>query len=127
MKRWAVCRMVEIDGSREAAVNRYRCNTRVWSKPGFNWCVVHVAAPSLVEIQADPDIYMIPDGAMDNALSTFPVATRNAMKTRLEAAGFEFASVKTTWTVRKLLIHLAKQLEPGVTSVEDGDVVDIEQ
>jgi len=63
---------------------------------------------------------------MDNAISTFPVAVRNNMKTKLEAAGFLFTAVKTTWTVRQLLVYLMKQLQPGLDSVESGDVRDIE-
>ena len=128
MKRWAICRVgdCENDGTLVPKFNVYNCNSRIWTKAGFGWCIGQIAAPSLTAINADPDIYIIPDGAMDNAISTFPVATRNAMKTRLEAAGFEFASVKTTWTVRQLLVHLAKQLQPAINSVEDADVRDIE-
>ncbi len=128
MKRWAIARMGDYDGdgALTPAFNRHPCNSRIWSKPGFGWCIGQIAASNLTAINADPDIFVIPDGAMDNALSSFPVATRNNMQTKLTAAGFSYAGVKGTWTVRQLLVFLAKQLQPALDSVEAGDVRDIE-
>lgn len=128
MKRWAICRIgdYENDGTLVPKFNVYSCNSRIWTKAGFGWCIGQIAAPSLTEINADPDIFVLPDGAMDNALSSFPVAVRNTMQNKLTAAGFSFAGVKTTWTLRQLLIFLAQQLQPALDSVEQGDVRDIE-
>jgi hypothetical protein len=127
MKRWAIARMVDDGfGGIESAFNRYRCNTRIWSKTGFNWCFGQIAAPSLTEINADPDIYVLPDGVMDMSVGTIPAGTRTTMRNRLEAAGFTFTDVKTSWTVRQLLNYLKAQLDPG-GEVEQGDVPDIEQ
>lgn len=128
MKRWFIARVgdYEGDGALVPKVNLYECNSRVWSKAGFGWCFGQLAAKDLTPLQADPDIFLIPDGAMDNAISTFPVAVRNNMKTKLEAAGFLFTGVKTTWTVRQLLVYLLKQLQPTLDTVESGDVRDIE-
>lgn len=128
MKRWAICKVgdYENDGTLVPKFNLYNCNSRIWTKAGFGWCIGQIAAPSLTEIGADPDIFVLPDGAMDNALSSFPVAVRNKMQSKLTAAGFSFTGAKTTWTLRQLLIFLAQQLQPGLDAVEQGDVRDIE-
>jgi len=128
MKRWVIARMgdYENDGGNSPAFAKYTDNYRLWSKPGFSWCFGQIAAPSLTEITADPEIFVLPDGAMDNALSSFPAAVRNNMQVKLTAAGFSFTGVKTTWTLRQLLVFLVQQLQPEIGSVEQGDVRDIE-
>ena len=128
MKRWAICRVgdFENEGTLVPKFNLYQCNSRIWTKPGFAWCIGQIAAPSLTEINADPDIYVLPDGAMDMMLSSIPSGTRTTMRNRLEAGGFVFTDVKNTWSVRQLLVYLAKQLQPALTTVEQGDVRDIE-
>jgi hypothetical protein len=126
MKRWAIARMIDDgQGSLESAFNRYPCNTRIWTKPGFAWCFGQIATANITPIAADPDIYVLPDGVMDLSVGAIPVSVRNTMRTRLEAAGFVFYAVKTSWTVRQLLQYLKGQIQP-VGDVEAGDVIDIE-
>lgn len=128
MKRWAIARMGDYDGdgSITPAFNKYPCNSRIWTKGGFNWCIGQIAAADLTTINADPDIYVLPDGAMDMALSAIPANIRTTMKNRCEAAGFSFVGVQNSWTVRQLLNFLAQQLQSWA-NVEAGDVIDIEQ
>jgi hypothetical protein len=129
MKRWFIARMgdYEGDGSRVPATNKYPCNTRIWSHPTKNWCLGQLAIADLTQAQADPDIFIIPDAALDNAVSTIPTQVRNTMLTRLQNAGFETAGIKTVWTIRQVLIYLMQQIQPALNSVEQGDVKDIEQ
>ena len=127
MKRWAIAKMVDAgDGNIESAFNRYRCNTRIWTKPGFSWCFGQIAAPSLVDMNADQDIYVLPEATLGMAVGSIPSAVRTTMRNKLEAGGFSFEGVKTTWTVKQLLMFLKGQLDP-LGDIESGDVVDIEQ
>lgn len=143
MKRWVVCTLgdYENDGTRVPKTNLYlatgeyndtdfslpRCHVRLWSKPGFNVGFGQLAIKRVDIMQADPDIILIPDAAMDNALSSIPSNVRTALKARLEGMGLDYSSAKATWTVRRLLIHLKNQVINTVSdSVEDGDVRDIE-
>jgi hypothetical protein len=98
---------------------------RSWTKPGFGWCFAQIAAADLSALQADPDIYILPDGTMDVSVGSIPAGVRTTMRTRLEAAGFTFGDVKTTWTIRQLLLYVARQLQPDI-NVEVGDVRDVE-
>jgi hypothetical protein len=141
MKRWFIARMgdYEGDGSRVPATNKYRPNgqpkadllndptvpSRVWSKQGFNWCFGQLATSDITTMQADPDIFILPDGAMDMELSAIPGGTRTTMRNRLEAAGFSFTGVQWTWSIRQLLVFLVKQLQPNIGTVEQGDVQDV--
>lgn len=124
MKRWAIAKLID-DGSGglESAFNRYPCNTRIWTKPGFAWCIGQVAAADLVAMLADPDIHILPDSTLDMSVGNIPVGVRNAMKTKLEAAGFVYTNVKTSWTVRQLLNYLAQQVNPEI-NIEQGDIPD---
>ena len=126
MKRWAIARMgnYEGDGTIVPKFVAYTQTLRVWTKPGFNWCFGHIAAADVTAMQADPDIYILPDGTMDMDVSSIPTTIRNTMKTRLEAAGFSFADVKTSWTVRQVLNYLAGQIQTGI-NVEAGDIKDV--
>jgi len=128
MKRWAIARMgdYEGDGAIVPKFNLYPCNSRIWSKQGFNWCFAQIAASDITGLQADPDIYILPDGAMDMSVGSIPAGVRTTMRTRLENAGFSFNDVKTSWTVRQLLVYLVKQIQPLIRTVEQGDVPDIE-
>ena len=128
MKRWAIARVgdYENDGSLVPKFVLYPSNYRIWTRPGFNWCFAQVAASDFTAMQADADIYILPDGTMDISVGSIPAGVRTTMRTRLEAAGFVFADVKTSWTVRQLLVYLLKQLQPALDSVEQGDVPDIE-
>lgn len=141
MKRWCICKMgdYENEGTRVPALNKYRPNgqlradllkdpvapSRIWSKPGFNWAFGQVAAANLSAMQADPDIYILPDGTMDMSVGSIPVNIRTTMKNRLEAAGFVFTNVKTSWTVRQLLQYVLQQVQPALDTVEAGDVADV--
>lgn len=126
MKRWFIARLgdYENDGGNVPKINLYTQTSRIWTKPGFGWCFGQLAAGSVTEMQADPDIYILPDGAMDMSVSSIPVTVRNTLRTRLESAGFEFGAVKTVWTVRQLLNYLLQQLQP-IPSVEAGDIPDV--
>ena len=144
MKRWCICKMgdYENEGTRVPALNKYQqngelitdisdpnqspVNSRVWSKPGFNWAFGQVSAFSMTNMQADPDIYILPDGTMDMSVGSIPSGVRTTMRNRLEAAGFVFTAVKTTWTVRQLLNYLLQQVQPMIETVESGDIKDVE-
>lgn len=106
--------------------NLYNCNSRTWVKPGFNWCFGQIATSNVAAMDSDPDIYILPDGAMDISVGSIPAGVRNTMRTRLESAGFTFADVKTSWTIRQVLVYLLRQLQPALDTVEAGDVQDIE-
>ena len=125
-KRWAICKMGEYDepGFIVPKFNVYGANSRIWSKDGLNWCFGQVAHDNIAELQADPDIYVLPDGSLDMSVGSIPSAVRTTMRNRLEAAGFAFSEVKTTWTVRQVLNYLARQLQPGM-DVDSGDVQDV--
>lgn len=141
MKRWMVCRMgdYENEGTRVPATNKYKPDgtlrvdllndptapSRVWSKPGFNWCFGQVAAGDMTAMQADPDIIILPDATLDAAFSSLPLAVRNAAITRVTNAGFDTSAIKSVWTIRQILLHLLKQLQPALNSVEQGDVADV--
>jgi len=127
MKRWAIARMAEYEpGSLDAKFSQYPgVNYRLWDKPGFGWCFAQIATNNLTQFDGDPDIYILPDGAMDMSVGSIPAGVRTALRTRLEAAGFTFWAVRTSWTVRQLLLYIARQLQPEI-DVEAGDVVDIE-
>lgn len=126
-KRFAICRLgdFENDGTRVPKLNLYGCESRIWSKPGFDWCFAHVGSRRIAELQADPDIFVLPDAPMDTAVSSIPLAVRTAMRTRLESMGFVFTAVKTTWTIRQLLHYIAQQTQESI-NLESGDVRDQE-
>jgi len=127
MKRWAIAKLVidPEDGSLSPKVAIYKANFRAWTKANFDCAFCQIASKDLAAMQDDPEIYILPDGTMDLAVGSIPVSVRNTMKTRLEAAGFVFTAVKTSWTVRQLLTYLAQQIQPN-TNVESGDVLDQE-
>lgn len=126
MKRWFIARMgdYENEGTLVPKTNLYACNTRVWSKAGFAFCLGQLGASDLTAISADPDIKLIPDAALDNQLSTIPTATRNAMITGLTNGGFNIQAVRNTWSIRQLLKHLKLQLQID-DNIESGDVRDL--
>ena len=126
MKRWFIARMgdYENDGALVPKTNLYPAvNTRIWTRPGFAFCLGQLAAASLTALQADPDIKLIPDAALDNALSSIPKTTRDAMVAQLTGAGFDVSAVRTTWSVRQLLMNLKRQLQTD-DNIESGDVRD---
>jgi len=127
MKRWAIARMREYEeGSIDSAFSQYAgVNFRQWTKPGFNWCFAHIATNNLTQFDADPDIYVLPDGAMDMSVGSIPAGVRNTLKTKAEAAGLIFTDVKLTWTVRQMLTYLSQQIQPDI-NIEAGDVRDVE-
>lgn len=133
MKRWFIARMgfylAEDPDVRAPAVAKYTNNFRIWNSSQRlpNWCFGQCAAANFATIRADPDIYVLPDGALDMSVGSIPANVRTTMRNRLEAAGFTFTDVKTTWTVRQLLVYLLKQIQPPLDTVEQGDVQDIEQ
>jgi hypothetical protein len=140
MKRWFIARMgdYENEGTRVPATNKYKPDgtlradlyadptapSRIWSKPGFDWCFGQVAASSMTAMQADPDIAILPDATLDAAFSSLPLAVRNAAITRITNAGFDVSAIKSVWTIRQILVHLLKQLQPALNSVEQGDIAD---
>ena len=126
MKRWFIARMgdYENDGANVPKVAIYPgVNFRMWSRPGFAFCLGQLAAQDLTALQADPDIKLIPDAALDNALSSIPKTTRDAMVAQLTDAGFDVSAVRTTWSVRQLLKRLKLQLQTD-DNIESGDVRD---
>jgi hypothetical protein len=126
MKRWFIARMVDIDGEIGPKVGTYpNVNYRIWSKDGFAFCLGQLATNNLTQFDDDNDIKIIPDAALDNLLSTIPLARRNAMITGLTNGGFDISAVKQTWSVRQLLKHLKLQLQAD-DNIESGDVRDIE-
>ena len=126
MKRWFIARMVEVDGEIMPKVATYpNVNHRTWSKDGFAFGLGQLATNNLTQFSGDADIRLIPDAALDNALSTIPTATRQAMSAALTDAGFNVSAVKNTRSVRQLLKHLKAQLQTD-DDVETGDVRDIE-
>lgn len=129
MKRWFIARMVEEEpgsGSYVPKVAAYGANYRVWSKDGFGWGFGQLAARNLTAMQADPDIMIFPDAVLDMTWGSVPSATRTAVRTKLEGAGFVYSGITTGWTIRQILVKLLQQLQPALNSVEQGDVVDIE-
>ena len=126
MKRWFIARMVEVDGEIMPKVATYpNVNHRTWSKDGFAFGLGQLATNNVTQFSGDTDIRLIPDAALDNALSTIPTATRRAMSAALTDAGFNVSAVKNQWSVRQLLKHLKAQLQTD-DDVETGDVRDIE-
>ena len=126
MKRWFIARMVEVDGEIMPKVATYpNVNHRTWSKDGFAFGLGQLATNNLTQFSGDADIRLIPDAALDNALSTIPTATRQAMSAALTDAGFNVSAVKNTRSVRQLLKHLKLQLQSD-DDIESGDVRDIE-
>jgi hypothetical protein len=128
MKRWFISRVGDYDneGTIVPKVNVYGCNSRIWTSSALpNWCFGQLASNRVADLQADPDIYVLPDGTMDMAVSAIPSNIRTTLRTRLEAAGLSFADVKLTWTIRQLLNYVAGQIQPS-TNVEAGDVPDQE-
>lgn len=126
MKRWFIARMVEVDGEIMPKVATYpNVNHRTWSKDGVAFGLGQLATNNLTQFSGDADIRLIPDAALDNALSTIPTATRQAMSAALTDAGFNVSAVKNQWSVRQLLKHLKAQLQTD-DDVETGDVRDIE-
>jgi hypothetical protein len=127
MKRWAICKLEDYEGNGDLVpkFNLYNCNSRIWSKAGMTWCFGQIGSNNIAAIQADPDIYVLPDGTMDMMVSAIPAATRTTMKNKLEAAGFVFTAVKTTWTSRQVLQYLHGQIQTA-GDIEAGDVQDQE-
>jgi hypothetical protein len=127
MKRWFIARMVEVEpGEVVPKVSTYpNVNHRIWSKDGFAFCLGQLATNNLTQFDGDNDIKIIPDAALDNLLSTIPLATRNAMITGLTNGGFDISAVKQTWSMRQLLKHLKLQLQDN-GNLENADVRDIE-
>lgn len=127
MKRWFIARMVEVEpGEVVPKVSTYpNVNHRIWSKDGFAFCLGQLATNNLTQFDGDNDIKIIPDAALDNLLSTIPLATRNAMITGLTNGGFDISAVKQTWSMRQLLKHLKLQLQDN-DNLENADVRDIE-
>lgn len=127
-KRWFIARMgdYENDGSRVPKVAIYpNVNYRLWSRPGFDFCLGQLASNNLDQFSADPDIKLIPDSGLDNELSSLPAAVKNAMQTQLQAGGFNISAVRNAWSVRQLLKHLKLQLQSD-DNIESGDVPDVE-
>ena len=131
MKRWFIARMGAYDAEQPDVtapkIAQYTTSYRLWTVAARPWCFGQCAASNFTAMQADPDIYILPDGAMDMSVGSIPAAVRTTLRTRLEAAGFTFADVKTTWNVLQMLGYLRAQIQPALgTNVEDGDVADIE-
>jgi hypothetical protein len=128
MKRWFIAKLgdYEGDGSLISKVATYpNVNRRQWSKPGLTWCFGQLATNDITRFSSDADIYILPDGVMDMAVSAIPAGVRITMTTKLQAAGFTTSAIKVSWTIRQVLQYLKGQLQAN-TDVEAGDVVDIE-
>ena len=98
-------------------------NTRIWSRPGFGWCFGQLATDTLTSMNADPDIYILPDASLDISWSTVPSGKRTEVKNRVADAGFNFTGIKTSNTIREILQHLKKQVQID-DDIESGDVKD---
>jgi hypothetical protein len=129
MKRWFIARIVEEEpgsGTWVPKVALYpNVNYRGWSKAGYAFFMGQLATNNIDRFAGDNDIRIIPDAALDNALSTLPTAVRQDLINGLTNAGFNIAEVKNTWSVRQLLKHLKLQLQTD-DNIESGDVRDIE-
>jgi hypothetical protein len=127
MKRWFVCRLVEVDPNEwEPKVGSYpNVNYRVWTKTGFNFCLGQLATNNVSQFGDDNDIRIMPDASLDNTWGTVPAGTRSAVQTFLTNAGFTFTGLNNQSTIREILQHLKGQLQTD-TDVESGDVVDVE-
>lgn len=127
MKRWAVCRVgdYEGDGAIVPKFNVHNCNSRIWAKQGFGWCLGQIAAADLTAINADPDIFVLPDATLDMPLSTFSTAVRNNVRNKLSAAGFTISAIQNAWTIRQVFVYILQQLQPALGTVEQGDVADL--
>ena len=130
MKRWFIARMGKYDPDDPNAnmpkVAQYTPNWRAWSVGSKPWCFGQLAIADLTAISADAEIKILPDATLDAAWSTIPTSVRNRVKNEMEGAGFVW-SVQNTWTVRQILVYILQQIQPALTSVEVGDVTDIEQ
>ena len=90
MKRWFIARMVEVDGEIMPKVATYpNVNHRTWSKDGFAFGLGQLATNNLTQFSGDTDIRLIPGAALDNALSTIPTATRQAMSAAHRLGGIQ--------------------------------------
>ena len=131
MKRWFISKMGNYDAEepdvRCPKIVQYTRSWRAWSANARQWCFGQCAASDFTAIQADPDIYVLPDGAMDMSVGSIPAGVRTTLRTKLEAAGMVFTDVKTSWTVRQLLVYILRQIQPALDSVESCDVADVEQ
>lgn len=129
MKRWFIARMGDWDsqGVISPKVSAYEgVRHRSWTANAMPWCFGQLAVADLTPLQADPDIYILPDGALDMSIGSIPASVRTTLRSRLESAGFVFTDVKTNWTVRQMLVYLLRQIQPRLDSVEQGDVQDVE-
>lgn len=128
MKRWAICRLgdYENDGTLVPKFSVYHCNFRIWSKAGLNWCFGQIGSNQIAAMQADPDIFILPDASLDMAWSAVPAGTRNAVTNKLSSAGLSTVDWKANWSIRQCLVNLLKQIQPALTTIEDSDVADQE-
>ena len=116
MKLWCVCKVGEYEepGVRVPKVALYTETRKTWPHPTKLWALCRFSVAEITPaLQADPDIYMLPDATLDAAWSTIPNNVRNAVKNAMERAEFTWA-VQNTWTVRQVLNYAVNQLQPGV-------------
>ena len=99
-------------------------NTRIWSRPGFGWCFGQLATDTLTAMNADTDIYILPDASMDIVWNNVPKTKRNEVKAVMESAGFSYAGITTNSTIREILQKLKGQLQSD-NDVESGDVKEV--
>jgi len=86
---------------------------RQWTKPGFDWAIGRLATNNTAQMDADPDIFIIPDMTLGSSWGSMPANQRNIVKNRMEQAGFVW-SVSTSWTVQQVLEYACAQIQPGV-------------
>jgi hypothetical protein len=98
--------------------------TRIWTKPGFNWCIGQLATSNVANVQADPDIRVLPDAALDLTWGSINTNIRNQAINAFQNAGFTTTGISTSMAVREVLLYIVQQIQAGIGSVEQGDVRD---
>lgn len=67
-----------------------------------------------------PQVFAFPQGALDRELGSIPAAQRNAIRTRLENAGFDMSWVVAANTVRDVLQFIAHSTQLSEAVEVDG-------
>ena len=125
MKRWVLCKTIfdPASNANEPAVSRYTDNFRCWNKSGFAWQVCQIGVQDLTQIDADPDIYVLPDVSLDITVGQLSPTVRQTLNAKAQAAGFDTSGIKLSSSLREVLMLLGRQLQPTMHP-ERGDVAD---
>jgi hypothetical protein len=124
MKRWCISKFGEYTpGFIDPKIATYTDSWRGWSSDASAWGLYQFAVSDLQSVQADADIFVLPDASFDVAWSAIPQPIRTATRDAVLAAGLTF-SAQIGWSLRDMLNSIVGQISPGI-DVSIGDVQDI--